>query len=415
MKKSKNSYHTTLIFKTQLNLLTPRERKAIPKSTQQDWKKRNLSKIVGFDEDPNCGQAELFQKMMDSQNFKKVLRSIFRVYSFYASLVENLRGKRRIWNEQKQKIISIIQSISPAFGVKRSCQLMKISLQRYYRWKNEVPCNLSPLALCRKKNQRQLSSEEQKTISSYVKNPQFGNWPLRSIFYKILNDENAFFSISTFYKYVRILFPFRKIIRKQKHKIGIRANSSLQLLHMDTTLLRTLDGSRVYIHFIMDNFSRAILGWKTSLQWNSKNTMLNLKEVCHKFDLFYKPLHLLCDDGSENAGAVNNFLLEPGVSIRKLTAQVDIIFSNSMIEAVNKKMKYEFLFPSKPFSIQDVQKTLEKAVPEFNSRPNGVLFGFTPNEVLAGAIPDKFRFSTQIKDAATKRVQVNQNNHCHEC
>ncbi|MBM9578540.1 DDE-type integrase/transposase/recombinase, partial [Leptospira sp. 201903070] len=121
----------------------------------------------------------------------------------------------------------------------------------------------------------------------------------------------------------------------------------LLLLHMDTTILRVQDGAKVYIHFIMDNFSRTILGWKASLEWNSKMAMLNLREVCEKFNLFQKPIQLLCDDGSENAGEVDVFLRSPGLFIEKLIAQVDITFSNSMIEAVNKKMKYEFLFPKK--------------------------------------------------------------------
>lgn len=86
-----------------------------------------------------------------------------------------------------------------------------------------------------------------------------------------------------------------------------------------------------------------------------------------------------------------------------------------MIEAVNKKMKYEFLFPNKPFSFNDVSKILEQAVPEFNSRPSGVLYGYSPNEVLAGAIPDKFRFSAQIKDAVTMRVQRNRTDQCQDC
>ncbi|PJZ71468.1 hypothetical protein CH373_02965 [Leptospira perolatii] len=115
--------------------------------------------------------------------------------------------------------------------------------------------------------------------------------------------------------------------------------------------------------------------------------MMNLKEVCRKFNLFNKQLILLCDNGSENEGAVNGFLAQPDVSIRKMIAQADITFSNSMIEAINKKMKYEFLFPSKPFSFNDVNKILQQAVPEFNSRPNGVLYGYSPLEVLNGARP----------------------------
>uniref|UniRef100_UPI000ABD824E DDE-type integrase/transposase/recombinase n=1 Tax=Leptospira alstonii TaxID=28452 RepID=UPI000ABD824E len=233
--------------------------------------------------------------------------------------------------------------------------------------------------------------------------------------YQMLNDSKAFLNLSTFYKYARALRPEFKRFRKPKQRIGIRASSPLTLLHMDTTILRVQDGSKVYIHFIMDNFSRTILGWKASLEWNAKNTVSNLKEVCEKFNLFHKPIRLLCDDGSENQGAVNGFLDQSNLFIEKLTAQVDISYSNSMIEAVNKKMKYEFLFPKNPASFEEVIETLKDAVPEYNSRPSGVLFGFSPDQVLNGDIPDKHRFVEKIKEAAAIRPKINKQGLCDPC
>ncbi|TGM58276.1 DDE-type integrase/transposase/recombinase [Leptospira adleri] len=415
--RTKNSYHTVLLFKTQLNLLSPLERNIIPKSTRYDWKNRNLSKIIGYDSnDPIFKDLELYKKALDSNTFMKILKSLFSVYSFYDSLSETIRGKRRIWNDRRKQIASIIQRISPSIGLKRACRFMKISVQRYYRWKNEILCDSSIFGLCRKVHPKQLTIPEQKIITKYLKKPEFLHWPLRSIFYKILKDGLAFLSLPTFYKYARVLAPKREIIRKLRKRIGIRSSAPLFLLHMDTTILRVQDGSKVYTHFIMDNFSRAILGWKASLEWNSKNTMLNLRNVCEKYDLFQKNIQLLCDDGSENAGDVDIFLSKNSrLFIEKLVAQVDITFSNSMIEAVNKKMKYEFLFPKKLFSFKDVCQTLEEAVSQYNARPSGVLFGYSPNEVLQGAIPDPLRFSDPIKNAASKRPQVNKVEVCGSC
>ncbi|MDV6237869.1 DDE-type integrase/transposase/recombinase [Leptospira ellisii] len=414
--KTKNSYHTALLFKTQLNLLSPLEKKIIPKSTRYDWKNRNLSEMIGYDpNDPIFKDLNLYKKALDSKTFMKTLKSLFSVYSFYDSLSEAIRGKRRIWNDRKKEIVAIVTRIAPSIGLKRACRFLKVSVQRYYKWKSEIFCNSSLFGLCRKIHPKQITIQEQKIIARYLKNPEFFHWPLRSIFYKILKDGAAFLSLATFYKYARVLVPKREVIRKARRKIGIRSTAPLLLLHMDTTILRVQDGSKVYIHFIMDNFSRTILGWKASLEWKSVNTVLNLREVCRKFNLFYKPIQLLCDDGSENAGKVDAFLKTEGPFIKKLIAQVDIIFSNSMIEAVNKKMKYEFLFPKKPFSFQDVIQTLEAAVPQYNARPSGVLFGYSPYEVLNGAIPDPLRFSDQINTAASIRPKVNKEDACGLC
>ncbi|XDD49569.1 DDE-type integrase/transposase/recombinase [Leptospira sp. WS92.C1] len=414
--KTKNSYHTALVLKAQLGMLSKKERSNIPNSTYSDWKRRDLSLMIGFTEDdPIHFKDEIYRKISESKTFRKTLSALLLVFQFYFSITENIRGKRRIWNEQKKNIVSIITRILPLIGTKAACKLLKISTQRFYRWKNEVQCFTSTFNLCRKLHPKQLTSKEQTVIARYLKKPELQHWPLRSIFYQMLNDTKAFMNLSTFYKYAKALRPDFKRFRKPKQRIGIRASAPLSLLHMDTTILRTSDGSKAYIHFIMDNFSRTILGWKASLEWNAKNTVSNLREVCEKFNLYYRPIRLLCDDGSENQGAVNGFLDQPNLSIEKLVAQVDISYSNSMIEAVNKKMKYEFLFPKNPVSFEEVIDTLKVAVPEYNSRPSGVLFGFSPEQVLNGAKPDKFRFTEQIKRAASNRPKINKQGLCDPC
>ena len=68
----------------------------------------------------------------------------------------------------------------------------------------------------------------------------------------------------------------------------------------------------------------------------------NLREVYIKYDLGYENqvVDLIVDNGIENKGAVNEAILNKEISINKPIAQKDIRFSNSMIEAVNKQMKY---------------------------------------------------------------------------
>ncbi|NUL43586.1 hypothetical protein EYW00_19850, partial [Leptospira interrogans serovar Copenhageni] len=65
----------------------------------------------------------------------------------------------------------------------------------------------------------------------------------------------------------------------------------------------------------------------------------------------------------------NGFLDQPNLFIKKLIAQVNISCSNSMIETVDKKMKYEFLFPKSLVSFKNVIDTLQVAVSQYNTRP----------------------------------------------
>lgn len=64
--------------------------------------------------------------------------------------------------------------------------------------------------------------------------------------------------------------------------------------------------------------------------------------------LKYKPntLQFLTDGGSENVNnTVSKFIDHHEVPIEHIIAQKDVLFSNSMIEALNKTIKHQFLFP----------------------------------------------------------------------
>ena len=46
----------------------------------------------------------------------------------------------------------------------------------------------------------------------------------------------------------------RKRIYPAKPEVGIRATGVNEIWHVDTTVIRLLDGSRVYLHAVIDNF-----------------------------------------------------------------------------------------------------------------------------------------------------------------
>lgn len=51
---------------------------------------------------------------------------------------------------------------------------------------------------------------------------------------------------------------------------------------MDMTLIRLLDGTRVYLHAVIDNFSRRILAWRTIAKFDPAITaeILNWTAPC---------------------------------------------------------------------------------------------------------------------------------------
>ena len=74
---------------------------------------------------------------------------------------------------------------------------------------------------------------------------------------------------------------------------------------------------------------------------------------------------------------------------RKLIAQKDIHFSNNMIEAFNKTLKYRHLFPNNIATFEGLEKHLVKCIPEYNNiRPHWAHKYLTPAQVYFGKTID---------------------------
>ena len=124
---------------------------------------------------------------------------------------------------------------------------------------------------------------------------------------------------------------------------------------------------------------------------------------------------MLVDGGAENKGDVDKGILNEKMLIKKLIAQKDIVFSNSMIEAVNKRMKYDFLYAREYADINELQKNFKDVVETMNNLPRAVLNGLTSDEVFEGVILNKYLYSLQMYNAKIERKKANLNLNCDEC
>ena len=96
-------------------------------------------------------------------------------------------------------------------------------------------------------------------------------------------------------------------IHPAKPKVGIRASRPNEIWHVDTTLIRLLDGSRAYRHAVIDNFSRRILAWKATEEFAPGTTAQILVTASRGVDQA-KPM-LLTDGGVANYNAAVDELI----------------------------------------------------------------------------------------------------------
>ena len=233
----------------------------------------------------------------------------------------------------------------------------------------------------------------------------------------IKREGAAFFNISTFYKYVNLLNLKRPRLphRRKHHYLGIRASTPLQIIHADVTIHRTADNQKNYIHLIQDNYSRAILQPAVKRNCTAQTTFENLIIVYEKYlhPEGIENCQLISDDGSENYGPVKDFINDSHhPTIQHLIAQKDIEFSNSMIEAANKQLKYRFLYHHHIADYEALVKYIEQSVNDYNNRPHHVLHGLTPNEVLHGQIPNPHAYTSKIQQSKATRLTENKKIKC---
>ncbi|MDA1164830.1 MAG: DDE-type integrase/transposase/recombinase, partial [Planctomycetota bacterium] len=206
----------------------------------------------------------------------------------------------------------------------------------------------------------------------------------------------------------------RRRIHPAKPKVGIRASHPNEIWHVDTTLIRLLDGSRGYLHAVIDNFSRRILAWKVSATFDPSATAELLLGASNY--LAGKKPTLLADGGVENFNSAVDELVESRL-LRRLLAMTDITFSNSLIESWWRTLKHQWLYLNTLDTFSTLEKLIAFYVDEHNTRlPHSAFRGQTPDEMYFGTgshIPHALE--TGRKDPRQSRMEVNRKTSCLTC
>jgi len=222
--------------------------------------------------------------------------------------------------------------------------------------------------------------------------------------------------VSTFYKYCCLLgFQARKNKKKSEDYHPIKTSKPNELWCADVTLFKTADGIKHHIHFLIDHFSKMILAYRIEKSSSGKT----ITELLQEATLKYKPekLSFLTDGGSENVNeTVSRFLNDLAIPTKHDIAQKDVLFSNSMIEALNKTIKHQFLYPKQINSGIQLSKVLDESVILYNIvRPQMALGGNTRFETHNGILIDFSKYKTSFIKQKEIRLVQNKAKSCKIC
>ena len=321
----------------------------------------------------------------------------------------------------KSAVLRAITSASGVVSLGTALRIVGVSTARYHAWRRkEEGCGLDDQPSCPKSFPSQLTRDEVSTMRDFVECETYRHIAVQNLALHAQRVGKLFACASTWYKMIRERGwkrPRRRV-HPAKPKEGLRATRPNEYWQVDATVIRLTTGIRIYLQAVIDNFSRRILAWRVSDMLSSATTRELLIEASNGLpdESANANVVVVTDGGSENFGEVDQ-LLEDSSSLRRVLAQIDIISSNSLIEAFWRQLKHAWLFLNALDSTVAVRRLVAFDVREHNEKiPRAVLGARTPDEVYFGREENVLeRLSEQRKTAQRVRSAANRAARCHRC
>jgi putative transposase len=234
-------------------------RYGVPRSTARGWLKQSRTDVVSIDVldmDAEALQREVLFLRRRLTRLMALLHLVivaFKVSGFSFDRVRIPDGAR------KQRLLRAIERTRTHLPLHGVLKVVDMSSTRYHAWLGKQECGLDDLSYCPKSSPQQLTLEESLAIRDMVTADEYRHVPTGTLARLAQRLGRAFASPTTWYRLVcahKWRRP-RQRVHPAKPKVGIRATRANEIWHVDTTLIRLLDGSKVYLHAIIDNFFTA--------------------------------------------------------------------------------------------------------------------------------------------------------------
>ena len=205
----------------------------------------------------------------------------------------------------------------------------------------------------------------------------------------------------------------RRRVYPQKPKTGIRATYPNEYRHIDVTVIRLLDDTKCYLHALIDNFSRRILSWHLSQRLDPTKTCEILKEAGKGLGL--TPT-VVADSGVEYVNTGVGPLMADGI-VRRVLAQVEVSFSNSMNEAFWRSLRHQWLYLHSLDSFTHLEQLIDFYVREHNTVvPHHAFDGQTPDGIYFDQADGVRDYLTALRfQARRQRMEANRGESCGAC
>lgn len=361
-------------------------RAAIPRSNRHRWRNESGGKYQGAE---LSGLADEQLRLLRFTAERRHARRLFLAYARLFLFLRSAGWHRALDSAQRRQAVHVVRQARRVWSLGRVLRKLGLPGRTYRAWvaSARTPCPASPLHKCRRRHSHQLLPAEVGRMRTWLTRATLAHWPVASLALLAARTGSILAGRSSWYRYRQALgLAGRRTPRKPKPRPGLRAQRPDAIWHLDVTPYRTGDGVRWYIHVLVDNYSRRRLAWAVHHRLRARHTVALLWRYWRKHGR-NGGVQLMVDGGPENQGGLlDGLLARLAPHVWRVVAQRDIRFSNSMVEAAHKRLKYGFLHRDPPANGQELERRINAAFAEENSvRPLHVLGGRTPDEAYFGS------------------------------
>ena len=182
----------------------------------------------------------------------------------------------------KTQILRAVDRARAYVPLRPLLRFLRLSPSRFYAWRRlQRSCALDDQSSCPHTSPHRLTPAEVREIKDMVTALEYRHVPTGRLAVLAQRLGAVWASPATWYHLVQ-KFGWRRPrlrVHPAKPKVGLRTTRADTMWHIDTTVIRLLDGTRAYLHAVIDNFSRRILAWRVADWFAPVNAVAVLVEA----------------------------------------------------------------------------------------------------------------------------------------
>ena len=258
------------------------------------------------------------------------------------------RGRLIAVLERTQAIVLIKEATVSGARRFKSCEILGLTLRTLERWEKDEGLRdkreSAPRIVANK-----LTEAQRNLVLTTANSRTYQHLPPSKIVPLLADSGQYVASESTFYRLLRdakqLAHRLRSRPAKHKRPEAYEAHGSNQVWSWDISFLPTkVFGLFYYLYFIIDIYSRKIVGWSIHEREDAEHASMLIKQACLDENVQANQLVLHSDNGSPMKGATMLATLQ-ALGVMPSFSRPSVSDDNPYSEALFKTTKYHHSFP----------------------------------------------------------------------